>query len=311
MVKLQGFQKLTLTDEALEKWLSILKIGKPLTEVVSLPNALRRVLAVELVAKEALPRFDKSAMDGYALKSADTFGASQSKPIALRLTENQELADKQAKPIWTGNPIPTGADAVVMLEYTERQDGQLKVWSQLPLNANVSKMGEDIKKGNLVAEAGIRLTPYHIGLAAALGYSQLKVAAKPKIGILATGNELAEIGTALSGNLIYDSNKIMISAVCSELGAETTDLGIAKDNMDEISEKIKKALETQDAIITTGGTSVGGLDLVPDAVNKLGETRRNCSWCSVASSNAYRRCSVERQTRFDFVRQPCCFSYWF
>lgn len=271
MVKLQGFQKLTLTDEALEKWLSILKIGKPLTEVVSLPNALRRVLAVELVAKEALPRFDKSAMDGYALKSADTFGASQSKPIALRLTENQELADKQAKPIWTGNPIPTGADAVVMLEYTERQDGQLKVWSQLPLNANVSKMGEDIKKGNLVAEAGIRLTPYHIGLAAALGYSQLKVAAKPKIGILATGNELAEIGTALSGNLIYDSNKIMISAVCSELGAETTDLGIAKDNMDEISEKIKKALETQDAIITTGGTSVGGLDLVPDAVNSLGK----------------------------------------
>jgi molybdopterin molybdotransferase len=271
LVKLQGFQKLTLTDDALEKWLSVLRIGKPRTEVVSLQNALRRVLAEELVAKEALPRFDKSAMDGYALKSADTFGASQSKPVELQLTENQELADKQAKPIWTGNPIPAGADAVVMLEHTEKQAGQLKVWSQLPLNANVSKMGEDIKKGNLVAKAGIRLTPYHIGLAAALGYSQLKVATKPKIGILATGNELAEIGTALSGNLIYDSNKIMISAVCSELGAETTDLGIAKDNLDEISEKIKKAIETQDAVITTGGTSVGGLDLVPDAVNSLGK----------------------------------------
>ena len=293
MVKLKGFQKLTLTDQALKNGLVHCKLVTPLTASGLFTGCIRTCFSrEELVAKEALPRFDKSAMDGYALKSADTIGASQSKPIALQLTENQELDDKQAKPIWTGNPIPKGADAVVMLEYTERQDGKLKVWSQLPVNANVSKMGEDIKKGNLVAKAGTRLTPYHIGLAAALGYSQLKVAQKPKIGILATGNELAEVGTALSGNLIYDSNKIMISAVCSELGAETTDLGIAKDNVDEISEKIKEALETQDAIITTGGTSVGGLDLVPDAVNKLGETRRNCSWCSVASSNAYGRCSV-------------------
>jgi len=270
-VKLKGFQKLTLTDEALEKWLSVLQIGKLHVEVVSLQDALGRILAEDLVAKESLPRFDKSAMDGYALKSSDTAGASQSKPVTFQLTENQEINDKQAKQIWTGNPIPKGADAVVMLETTNKQDGKLDVWTQLPSNANISKMGEDIKKSDLVAKAGIRLTPYHIGLAAALGYSLLKVTAKPKIGILATGNELAEVGTELSGNLIYDSNKIMISTVCKELGAETTDLGIAKDNIDEISAKIKKALETQDAVITTGGTSVGGLDLVPDAVNKLGK----------------------------------------
>ncbi len=271
MVKLKGFQRLTLIDEALEKWLSILQIGKPRTEVVSLQNAFGRVLAEELVAKEALPRFDKSAMDGYALKSADTVGASQSKPVTLLLTENLEIVNKQAKPIWTGNPIPKGADAVVMLEHTERKVGELEVWSQLPLNANVSKMGEDIRKGNLVGKAGIRLTPYHIGLAAALGYSQLEVATKPRIGILATGNELAEVGTELSGSLIYDSNKIMLSAVCSELGAETTDFGMAKDKKDEISDKIQKALQTQDAVITTGGTSVGEFDLVPDAVNSLGK----------------------------------------
>ena len=270
-MKLKGFQKLTLTDEALEKWLSVLQIGKLHVEVVSLQDALGRILAEDLVAKESLPRFDKSAMDGYALKSSDTAGASQSKPVTFQLTENQEINDKQAKQIWTGNPIPKGADAVVMLETTNKQDGKLDVWTQLPSNANISKMGEDIKKSDLVAKAGIRLTPYHIGLAAALGYSLLKVTAKPKIGILATGNELAEVGTELSGNLIYDSNKIMISTVCKELGAETTDLGIAKDNIDEISAKIKKALETQDAVITTGGTSVGGLDLVPDAVNKLGK----------------------------------------
>jgi molybdopterin molybdotransferase len=215
--------------------------------------------------------FDKSAMDGYALKSAETVGASQSKPAVFDLTENQELADKQAKQVWTGNPIPKGADAVVMIENTQQHGVKLEVWSQLTPAVNVSKVGEDIKKGTLIAKAGVRLNPYHIGLAAALGYSQLEVYEKPKIGILATGNELAEVGAELSGSLIYDSNKIMLSAECVELGAEPTDFGIVKDDVDEIAQRIQKALKTQAAVITTGGTSVGGLDLVPDAVNKLGK----------------------------------------
>ena len=271
LVKLKGFQKLTLTDQALQSWLTTLHIGAPKTSGVSLQNALGRVLAEDLVALENLPRFDKSAMDGYALKSADTVGASQSKPARFELTENQEIADKQAKQVWTGNPIPKGADAVVMLENTEKHEINLDVWSQLAPAFNVSKVGEDIKKGVVVAKAGVRLNPYHVGLAAALGYSQLKVAEKPKIAILATGNELAEVGTELSGNLIYDSNKLMVSGVCRELGAEATDFGITKDNIDEIAHQIQKALKTHDAVITTGGTSVGGLDLVPDAVNKLGK----------------------------------------
>ena len=252
-------------------WLSALQIEAPRIAVVSLQNSLGRVLAEDLVAREALPRFDKSAMDGYALNSADSTGASQFKPATFQLTENQELTGKQAKQVWTGNPIPKGANAVVMIENTRMQEGKLEVSSQLAPGENVSKIGEDVKKGTIVAEAGARINPYHIGLAAALGYSQLKVAEKPKIGILATGNELTEVGTELSGSLIYDSNKIMISAECKELGAEISDLGIAKDNVDEIAAKIKKALETQDAVITTGGTSVGGLDLVPDAVNRLGK----------------------------------------
>jgi molybdopterin molybdotransferase len=110
-----------------------------------------------------------------------------------------------------------------------------------------------------------------MGLAAALGHTTLKVAAKPKIAIIATGNEIAEVGTQRASNQIYDSNKTMVVAMCYELGAETTDLGIAKDDVDEIAEKIKNALKTHDAVITTGGTSVGGFDLVPDAVNKLGK----------------------------------------
>jgi molybdopterin molybdotransferase len=271
VVKLKGFQKLTLTDEALQTWLKTLQIGKPKAEMAPLQNASGRVLTEDFAAQESLPRFDKSAMDGYALNSVDSTGASQSKPAVFQLTDSQEIGAKQAKQVWTGNPIPKGADAVIMLENTERKEGKLEVWSPLFPGENVAKIGEDLKAGTLIAKAGARLNPYHIGLAAALGYSQLKVALKPKVGIVATGNELAEAGGKLIGSLIFDSNKVMVSSMCRELGAETTDYGIVKDDTDEIAEKVREALKTQDAVVTTGGTSVGGLDLVPDAVNKLGK----------------------------------------
>ena len=120
-MKLKGFQKLTLTDQALQTWFNTLQLGKPKIVSVSLQDALGRVLAENLVALEDLPRFDKSAMDGYAVKSSDLVGASQSKPMVLQLTQTDHITSKQAKQIWTGNPIPEGADAVVMLENTQKQ----------------------------------------------------------------------------------------------------------------------------------------------------------------------------------------------
>ncbi len=271
LVKLKGFRKLTLIDQALQIWFDALKIGKPKVTQVPLNQALNCVLAEDLFAQEALPRFDKSAMDGYAVKSADLTGASQSKPMVLKLTQADQIDTKQAKQVWTGNPIPKGVDAVVMLENTEKHGEEVEVWSQLAPWTNVSKVGEDLKVGDLVVKAGNRLNPYHLGLAAALGNLQLKVAEKPKVAVIATGNEIVEVGSERASNQIYDSNKTMVASMCHELGAEISDLGIAKDNIDEIAEKIRAALKTHDAIITTGGTSVGGLDLVPDAVNKLGK----------------------------------------
>jgi molybdopterin molybdotransferase len=271
LVKLKGFQKLTSTGDALQNWFNILQFCVPKMVDVGLEGALSRVLAEDLFAPEDLPRFNKSAMDGFAVKSGDLVGATQFKPVILQLTSAEQVEAKEAKQVWTGNPIPKGADSVIMIENTKKGVGGLEVWSQLAPGDNVSKRGEDVKEGDLVAKAGTRLNPYHIGLAAALGYTQLKVAQKPKIAILPTGNELAELGTDRAANQIYDSNKTMISALCHELGAEVTDCGLAKDNLDEIAEKIKSALKTNDAIITTGGTSVGGLDLLPDAVNKLGK----------------------------------------
>jgi len=269
LARLKGFQKLTSTETALQTWLKTLQIKQHKT-TIPLHKALNRVLAEDIIAKEDLPRFDKSAVDGYALKSEDTTGASQFKPALLQLTNSDIVNSKQVKQVWTGNAIPKGADAVVMLENTQMQNGKLEVWVQLALGGNVSKKGEDIKKGETAIKTGTRLKPYHLGLLAALGNSEVKVAEKPKIAILATGNELAEIGSKLAENQIFESNKIMLSAMCRELDAEPLDMGLVKDDMEEITEKIKNALLNADAVITTGGTSVGGLDLVPDAVNKMG-----------------------------------------
>jgi molybdopterin molybdotransferase len=271
LARLKGFQKLTRVDEALQMWLDILKVKKCSAVTVPLNKALNRVLAINLTAKDDLPRFDKSAVDGYAVRAADTTGATQFKPASFRLTEAEEVGANQARQIWTGNPVPKGADAVVMLENTKKRDGELEVWVQLARGGNVSKKGEDVKKGENIMKTGTRLKPYHIALLAAMGNTTVKVAEKPRIGILATGNELAEAGTQPAANQIFDSNRIMLSAMCRELGAEPVDLGIAKDDVAEIAAKITSGVRSCDVVITSGGTSVGGPDLVPDAVNSSGK----------------------------------------
>jgi molybdopterin molybdotransferase len=270
-VRLKGFQKLTSTDDALRTWFNILQIKRRREVAVHLDKALNRVLAEDIIAKEDLPRFDRSTVDGYALKSGDSSGASQFKPAFFQLTDSDIVSSRQAKQVWTGNAIPKGADAVVMLENTGRHDEKIEVWVQLAPGENVSKKGEDTKKGENAIKAGTRLKPYHLGLLAALGNSKAKVTEKPKIAILATGNELAEVGSKPAENQIFESNRIMLSAMCRELYAEPVDLGIAKDDVEEITEKLRTGLLNSDAVITTGGTSVGGLDLVPDAVNKMGK----------------------------------------
>jgi molybdopterin molybdotransferase len=271
LVRLKGFQKLTLADEALQTWLNVLRVKRCSEVTVPLNKALNRVLAEDLVAKEDLPRFDKSAVDGYALRAEETTGASQFKPVIFQITEVEEVNSEQARQIWTGNPIPKGANAVVMIENTKRSDGKLEAWVQLATGGNVSKKGEDVKKGENIVKAGTRLKPYHLALLSAMGNSEAKVVEKPRIGILATGNELAEAGSKPAENQIFESNRVMLSAMCHELGAEPVDLGIAKDDLAEIAEKLKMGLRKCDAVITSGGTSVGGLDLVPEAVNNSGK----------------------------------------
>jgi molybdopterin molybdotransferase len=271
LVRLKGFQQLTPVDDALRTWLNILQIKRCKEVTVPLHQALNRVLAENIIAKEDLPRFDRSAVDGYALRSKDTSGASQFKPALFQITDSGEVKSKQARQVWTGNAIPRGANAVAMLENTQSRDGEIEVWVQLALGENVSKKGEDVRKGENAVKAGTRLKPYHLGLLAALGSSKVKVAEKPRIAVLATGNELAEVGSKPADSQIFESNSVMLSAMCHELDAEPVNLGIAKDDANEITEKLRIGLLNSDAVITTGGTSVGGLDLVPDAVNRMGK----------------------------------------
>ena len=252
-------------------FLNTLRIKKLKAVVVPLHSALNRVLAEDIIARENLPRFDRSAVDGYAVRAEDTFEASQFKPKTLRITEEDGVGSKQAKQVWTGNPIPKGANAVVMLENTKPINGEVEVWVSVTPGENISKKSEDVRKGEVAAKAGTRLKPQHLGLIAALGIAEVKVVERPKIAILATGNELVEIGGKPGEDQIFEVNRLILSALCRELDAEPVDLGIVKDDEDEVLGKLKIGFEMADVVITSGGTSVGISDIVPEVVNKIGK----------------------------------------
>jgi molybdopterin molybdotransferase len=270
-VRLRGFQKLTPIENALQLLFDNLRIERLSLVTIPLHEALNRVLAEDIIAEDDIPRFDRSAVDGYAVKANDTFETSQFKPKTLRIIEEGEVREKQAKQVWTGNPIPKGANAVAMLENTNRINRKIEVWTSVTPSENVSRKGEDIQKGEVAVKAGTRLKPQHLGLIAALGIAEVKVVERPKIAILATGNELVEIGGKPREDQIFEVNRIILSALCRELDAEPVDLGIVKDDRDEILGKLETGFEIADVIMTTGGTSVGVSDLVPEVVNRIGE----------------------------------------
>lgn len=271
LAQLKGFKKLVPTETALKMLLDNLRFKQPETETISIYEALNRVLAVDITADEDIPRFDRSAVDGYAVRAKDTFEATQFRPKILKLTLDDELGEDEAKEVWTGNPLPKGADAVVMLENVKRLNGQIEVWAPVTPGENVSKRGEDVTRGQVAVKAHTRLKPYHLGIIAALGVSKISVFRTPKVAVLATGNELVELGQKPSSGQVIEVNRLILSMMCRELGAETVDLGIARDDVKEISRKIKVGLDAADIVLTTGGTSVGASDLVPSAVNSIGE----------------------------------------
>ena len=270
MVRLKGFTKLTPLDEALEKFFQKIRLERLPSENISLSEAFLRVLAVDVIAEKDIPRFDRSAVDGYAIKAEDTLNASVFHPKKLMLVESDFIKNGEARAVWTGQPLPDGADAVIMLEHTKKSNGKIEVLKAVAKWENVSKKGEDVKAGELVLKAGTRLKPWHLGLLAALGYEKVEVVQKPKVAIFATGNELVvEIGEEPEKGKVIETNRLILSSMCRELGAQPVDLGIVPDREESIKEKILEGAEKADIIVSTGGTSVGKADLVPETINKM------------------------------------------
>ena len=270
MIRLRGFKELTPIEKALKLFFDAVKPRKLESELVPVQEAYGRITAKDIIASRDLPPFNRSAVDGYAVRAEDTFEASPFQPKILKITEGKEVRQGEAKLIWTGNPLPRGSNAVIMIEHTKKlSENEIAVLRAVAKWQNVSMKGEDVKAGETAIKAGVRLRPQHLGLLAALGIEKVEVTRKPKVAILATGDELAELGHELVENKIIETNRLVISWLCRELGAEPIDLGLVGDNEPAIREKILKGVEKADVIITTGGTSVGKSDLVPLAIQNI------------------------------------------
>jgi molybdopterin molybdotransferase len=269
MVRLKGFQELTPIDDALARFLKAASPRRLESAMLPTENALNRIAAQNITAERSLPPFNRSAVDGYAVKAKNTVDATQFKPKTLRLVETAGIADGEATEIWTGNKVPDGADAVIMLEHTTKMDKEIAVLGPLTPGANVSQKGEDVRKGSVAVQRGTRLRPQHLGLLAALGKARVPVVRQPKVALLATGNELAALDEQLAPYAIVEVNSILLSGMCTDLGAAAVKLGIASDDEAMIETKIREGLRKADVVITTGGTSVGACDLVPKAIEHI------------------------------------------
>ncbi|MFW9822809.1 MAG: gephyrin-like molybdotransferase Glp [Candidatus Thorarchaeota archaeon] len=271
-----GFSKLTSVEEAIEKLLTHIKLN-PIEEI-ELTNLLNRILAEDIVSGIDLPPFDRSAMDGYAIKAEDSFGASTNNPKSVKLVGSIEIGESaniklkkgECIRISTGAPIPDGADCVIKIEDTEIENNLVKLYMSLPPGKNISLKGEDIKKETQVLDKGVELKSEHIALLASLGYKKMKVVIKPKVSVFSSGDELFEPGDTLIPGKIYNSNTPMISALVNLYGGDVIRGETVKDDKNSIQEKLIEAAEDSQIIIFTGGTSVGTKDYLPDVINESG-----------------------------------------
>lgn len=263
-------------EEARER---VLARFQPLpAEAVPLEEALGRVLAEDALAQASSPPFANSAMDGYALRSADTRDATEAAPTRLRLIGEVPAGSVfpgvvgagEAVRILTGAPLPDGADAALQQELTEVADGWVSVGAPVAVGTNVRYAGEDARPGMLLARAGTELGPAEIALLAALGVSPARVTRRPRVAILATGDELVPVGQPLKPGQIYNSNTPYLLAAVTRAGAEPTALGIAPDREDALRAVLARAREGFDLILTSGGVSVGDYDLVKQMLSEQG-----------------------------------------
>jgi molybdopterin molybdotransferase len=260
-------------DEALAKVLAAARRVKG-EDRVSLREAVGRVLAEAVVSGINVPPLDNSSMDGYAVRCADVSSSGAKLAIAQRIpagSVGHELAPGTAARIFTGAPIPPGADAVVMQELCTR-DGDTVTVDHVPAPGEwIRRAGEDIRNGAEVLPVGMRLTPQAVGMAASVGKVELKVFRRLSVGVLSTGSELTPPGQPLPPGGIYNSNRAMLCGLLERAGCRVEDLGDVADTLEETRKALRRAGALHDLVLTTGGVSVGEEDHVKPAVTAEGE----------------------------------------
>jgi molybdenum cofactor synthesis domain-containing protein len=248
-------------------------------EEISLLDAYNRVLRENVVSTLDIPSFSRSTVDGFAVKAEDTFGAEENQPVTISVRGVVNIGELPKIRIWkgeaaeivTGAPVPDGADAVVMVEDTDRKDAELRVYRAVTKDGNVMKKGSDIKKGETVLKAGQILGASEIGVLAALGLTKAQVFTVPIVAVLSTGGEVTEPGKELPAGKIYDINAYSLSTAVWESGGKPVYLGVVPDDEAALRKALERALASADMVLTSGGVSVGPHDLTPKIVNSLGK----------------------------------------
>lgn len=251
---------------------------------VPVDDAADLVTCTELAAVGPIPPFDNTAMDGFAVRSVDVANA----PVTLEMigtiaagaAPDITVGEGQAVRIMTGAPMPPGADAVVMVELTTMADDEttVDVAEPVPVGNHIRPMGDDVQTGQIVFASGTHLRPAHLGVCTSIGVYDIPVHARPRVGVISTGDELVDGPRPLGVGQIHDSNRHTLLALVAAMGATPVDLGLVPDDEDQIRTAMASAADTCDAVITSGGVSMGDFDYVKKVLTEIGDMR----WMQVA-----------------------------
>jgi molybdopterin molybdotransferase len=266
-------------EEALRTLEAHLRVLPPAVEKIHISQSLGRVLAGEILSPEDLPEFDRSTMDGYAVRSADTFGATESLPALLKVTGDilmgtmpeRGIAKGEVMKIATGGALPPGADAVVMFEQAQPVDAvSIEVVKPVAPLENVVQAGDDIKKGEVILARGHRIRPQDMAALAGVGITGVTVFEKPKVAIISTGNEIVPADSVPAPGRIRDSNSYNLEGLIVQSGGMPVKKGIIPDEYGRLHETLETSIKDSALILMTGGSSVGTSDLTAKVINALG-----------------------------------------